>query len=119
MSDTGGGTGSVPGTELPAATGAPVTYELSFRWTLLVWRGPNSVPVGTALQTTAPANGQSAGGSEVTAIYGWDPATNAWWAYFTGPPVPGANNLTVLTRGGVYWVAVSGPGTLTWSTTDG
>ena len=78
------------------------------------------MPVGAALQTAAPANGQSADdGTGVTAIYGWDPVAGAWLAYFAGPPVPGANNLSVLTRGGVYWVAVSGPGTVTWSTTDG
>jgi hypothetical protein len=108
-----GGSGAIPGGQLPPPTGQPITYQLSFRWTLLVWRGASGVPVATAL--TVPQNVTS----QVSAIYGWDPAGNQWLAYFTGPEVPGANNLTVMSRGGVYWIAIVGPGAVVWNSTDG
>jgi hypothetical protein len=121
-SGTGAG-GAVPGGNLPPPTGAPVTYQLDFRWTLLVWRGADGINIASALRgsATTPVNGVNPTDitGRISAIYGWDPAGGTWLAYFPGTQVPGASNMQVLTRGGVYWVALAGPGLVSWSTTDG
>ncbi|GIW15856.1 MAG: hypothetical protein KatS3mg063_1709 [Tepidiforma sp.] len=82
------------------------TVPLQFRWTLVTWTGP----------ATAPAQAlQGVSGAQVTAIYGWETASQAWLAYFpAGANVPGANTLTSLEPGKAYWVAIAGPGGGSW-----
>lgn len=108
-----GGSGSIPGGQLPPPTGTPVTYQLSFRWTLMVWRGADGLPVATALRSPMDVTAQ------VSAVYGWNPATSQWLAYFPGSDAPGASNLATMSRGGVYWIAIVGPGPVVWNSTDG
>ena len=110
----GGGTGG--GVTLPPPTGQMVTYELHFRWTLIVWRGADGMSVRTAL---GGADGKDVSG-KVSALFTWDAGTNAWHAYFTGAEdIPGASDFTTLTRGAVYWVAIVPPGPATWTVKDG
>ncbi|WP_322796954.1 hypothetical protein [Tepidiforma sp.] len=79
------------------------TVPLGFRWTLVTWTGADQAPIAAALAGVRGAN--------VTAIYGWDAASQSWLAYFpAGAGVPGANTLTVLEQGMAYWVAVDGAG---------
>ena len=119
----GSGGGSVSGGELPAPTGEQVVYSLSFRWTLLVWRGADGLGVTRAMQgaATTPVDGQLPTdiSNKIDAIYGWDPVSASWLAYFTGVEVPGASNLFNLKRGGVYWISLSDPAGATWLITDG
>lgn len=85
--------------------------SLAFRWSLVTWTGASGVNPGAALR--GPGGTDISG--EVTAIYGWDEATQSWLAYFPGSSsVPGANNLTALESGEAYWVAVGAGGT-TWA----
>jgi hypothetical protein len=110
----GGGTGG--GGELPPPTGQMVTYELHFRWTLVVWRGADGMSVRTAL---GGADGKDVSG-QVSALFTWDAGANAWHAYFTGAEeIPGASDFTTLTRGAVYWVAIVPPGPAAWTVKDG
>ena len=90
-----------------------VDVDLEFRWNLVTWPGEDGVPPAGAL---TGAGGDSDITSKVTALYGWDAATQSWHAYFpSGAGVPGANNLTALKAGTAYWVAISGPGPARWS----
>lgn len=83
-----------------------VTVPLQFRWTLVTWSGP-STPAAQALQGVQ--------GAQVTAVYGWDAAAQAWLAYFpAGAGVPGANTLATLEPGQAYWVAIAGPAGGSW-----
>lgn len=76
---------------------------LGFRWTLVTWTGGDRTPVAAALAGVQ--------GTNVTAIYGWDGATQGWLAYFPGgADVPGANTLSALEQGRAYWVAVDRAG---------
>ncbi len=113
--DGGDGTGgSVPGSDIGPATGQPVTYQLDFRWTLLVWRGANGADIGTALRGT----GQNDLTGMVGAIYGWDPVNGAWLGYFPGATAPGANNMQTFVRGGIYWFSLSSPGAVFFTISD-
>jgi len=90
-----------------------VDVDLEFRWNLVTWLGADAIAPGQAL---AGAGGGSDITSHVTAIYGWDAATQTWQAYFPdGAGVPGANNLSQLRAGQAYWVAIEGPGPVQWS----
>ena len=52
----------------------------------------------------------------VTAIYGWNAAAQQWLGFFpAGVNVPGANDLTVLKTGEAYWIAITGPSSVTWT----
>ena len=89
-----------------------VEVNLQFRWNLVTWLGADGITPGAAL---TGAGGSADISSQVTAIYGWDAATQTWQAYFpAGAGVPGANNLTQLRTGQAYWVAIGGPGDVTW-----
>jgi hypothetical protein len=114
---TGGGTGgngSVPGANLGEPTGAPVAYQLTFRWSLIVWRGKDGANIAQALQ-----NGGDDLNAKVGAVFGWDPVSNTWLAYFPGSFVPGASTIQTFTRGGVYWISLLSPGSQVLNTTDG
>lgn len=90
-----------------------VDVDLEFRWNLVTWSGEDGVSPAAAL---AGAGGAADITSKVTAIYGWDAATQTWQAFFpSGAGVPGANNLTVLKAGTAYWVAIAGPSLVRWS----
>jgi len=101
----GDGGGQV-GWVVEAGREAATTVPLQFRWTLVTWTGP----------ATAPAQAlEGVSGTQVTAIYGWEAASQAWLAYFpAGANVPGANTLTSLEPGRAYWVAIAGPGGGSW-----
>lgn len=108
--------GGVAVNPLPPPTHEAITYQLDFRWTLVVWRGADGVPIGTALQSA----GQPDLTGKVSAVYGWDSGNSVWRAYFAGADaVPGATDLFVFLRGGVYWVALSSSPGIIWSSTDG
>ncbi|MFN0095723.1 MAG: hypothetical protein ACKVVT_13220 [Dehalococcoidia bacterium] len=86
------------------------TVDLSFRWSLVTWAGADGAKPGEAI-----ANGGAAKDA-ITAIYGWAAATQTWLAYFpAGATVPGANDLAALNAGSAYWVAIKGPGSVSWT----
>lgn len=90
-----------------------VEVDLEFRWNLVTWSGEDGISPAAAL---TGAGGDADITSNVTAVYGWDAATQTWQAYFpSGAGVPGANNLTALKAGSAYWVAIAGPGPVRWS----
>ncbi len=96
-----------------------MSYTLSFRWSLITWAGADAIPVSDALKGTG-ASGQNPGGNDisasVTAIYGWNAAAQQWLGYFpSGVNVPGANDLTSLKTGDAYWIAITGPSSVTWT----
>ena len=110
-----------PTIETPGPTATPVpggegndTYTLHFRWSLVAWWGADAVPIEDALR------GHGAGANDifdtVTAVVGWDGATQSWLGYFPGSAgVPGANELQAFTTGSAYWIAVEGPGDASWT----
>lgn len=88
------------------------TVTLAFRWSLVTWAGKDGVAPGAALR--GPEGSEDITNA-VTAIYGWDGAAQAWRAYFPGSGgIPGANDLAALKAGQAYWVAVKGPGAISW-----
>jgi hypothetical protein len=96
------------------------TYTLNFRWSLITWAGADNIPVADALK--GGASTKNPGGNDisaqVTAVYGWNQTSQTWLGYFpSGASVPGANNLTVLNTGQAYWIAITGPGPVTWTVT--
>ena len=95
-----------------------MSYTLNFRWSLITWQGADGIPVGDAL--TGGASTKNPAGTDisasVTAVYGWAQDSQSWLAYFpSGVNVPGANNLTSLKLGSAYWIAITGPGSVTWT----
>jgi hypothetical protein len=91
-------------------------YTLSFRWSLITWVGPDNIPVADALAGTGANEEGNDITDQVTAVYGWDQAAQQWLGYFpTGVDVPGANDLTALQMGDAYWIAIVGPGSVTWT----
>ncbi|MGE0600392.1 MAG: hypothetical protein AB7J35_14670 [Dehalococcoidia bacterium] len=89
------------------------SLNLNFRWSLITWTGTDAVAPGQALQGASTADDITA---NVSVIYGWDAATQGWQAYFpSGAGVPGANNLATLETGSAYWIAITGPGNITWT----
>ncbi|MCZ2111505.1 MAG: hypothetical protein LC118_18400, partial [Dehalococcoidia bacterium] len=95
-----------------------MSYTLNFRWSLVTWNGADNIPVADALKggasTKNPAGNDIS--ASVTAVYGWAQDAQQWLAFFpTGVNVPGANNLTALKGGSAYWIAITGPGSVTWT----
>jgi hypothetical protein len=89
-----------------------VDVTLNFRWSLVTWQGADDAAPGAAL--VGPSGNDIS--DDVTAIYGWDAATQTWLGYFpAGANIPGANNLTGLEPGTAYWVAIEGPANVVWS----
>lgn len=92
------------------------TYSLTFRWSLITWIGADGISPSDALGGV----GANAGGGnitdQVTAVYGWEQASQTWLGFFpAGLDVPGANDLTTLTLGNAYWIAITAPGPVTWT----
>lgn len=95
------------------------SYTLNFRWSLITWAGADSISVNDAIKGTG-TSGKNPGGNDisasVTAIYGWDASAQQWLGFFpTGVNVPGANDLTTLQTGQAYWIAITGPSSVTWT----
>jgi len=93
-----------------------IDYTLNFRWSLITWMGADGIAPADALK----GEGANAGGTnifnEVTAVYGWQQDSQEWLAYFPGgEDVPGANDLTGLSLGDAYWIAIKGPASITWT----
>lgn len=107
--DGGGSVGFIADLARPGAA----NLTLSFRWSLVTWNGANAMTPANALK--GPAGAPDITG-QVSAIYGWDAAAQRWLGYFpSGAGVPGANDLASLQIGSAYWVAVNGPGNVTWT----
>lgn len=96
-----------------------ITYTLYFRFTLIVWTGPNGISAIVALRgQESPDNPATNNVSTlVGAIWRFDATTQTFKGYFPGSDgVPGANDFTTLTTGVGYFVALLNPGTVTWTT---
>ena len=92
------------------------SYSLSFRWSLITWAGANNISLSDALKGTGPNDPGNDIFDQVTAVYGWDAAAQQWLGFFpAGVNVPGANDLTKLTEGQAYWIAIKGPASVTWT----
>lgn len=92
------------------------TYTLQFRWSLITWVGADGIDPEDALRGTGPNAGGTDIFDQVTAVYGWNAAAQQWLAFFpSGVDVPGANNLTALENGEAYWIAIAGPGPVSWT----
>jgi hypothetical protein len=96
-----------------------MSYTLNFRWSLITWAGADGISVDDAISGTG-TSGDNPGGNDisasVTAIYGWDAAAQQWLGYFpSGVNVPGANDLVTLETGEAYWIAITGPSSVTWT----
>lgn len=93
-----------------------VSFQLTFRWTLHTWVGPNNIPVSDALKGTGLNDLGNDIYNQVTAVYGWQQASQEWLGFFpSGVSVPGANDLIVLQTGQAYWIAIVAPGPVTWT----
>ncbi|WP_322797235.1 hypothetical protein, partial [Tepidiforma sp.] len=92
------------------------SYTLNFRWSLITWAGADNIPVLDALKGTGKNTGGNDISSSVTAVYGWNAAAQQWLGFFpAGVNVPGANDLTSLKTGEAYWIAITGPSSVTWT----
>lgn len=92
------------------------SYTLNFRWSLITWAGANNIPVMDAIKGTGKNEAGNDISASVTAIYGWDAAGQKWLGFFpAGVNVPGANDLTALKTGEAYWIAITGPSSVTWT----
>ncbi len=93
------------------------TYTLYFRWTPIEWKGAEGMSIQTAL--TGSASGTNNVLSSVTAVWYFDPATQTFKGWFpSGVGIPGAVDITTFHHGGVYWLAISAPGSLSWTITQ-
>lgn len=96
-------------------------YTLNFRWTLFTWAGKDGISVTDALKGGSGVADNAEGNDisdQVTAVYGWQPDSQTWLGYFpSGADIPGANNLTSFSAGQAYWIAIKGPGSVTWTIT--
>jgi len=92
------------------------TYTLNFRWSLITWNGADNIPVTDALHGTGANDAGNDIFAQVTAVYGWDAAAQAWLGFFpAGVNVPGANDLVNLKKGAAYWIAITGPSSVSWT----
>lgn len=108
--------GSAGGSTVPPAPGpgGNESYTLTYRWSLLTWTGRDGMTVSDAVHGTG-VPGASDLSSRITALFQWDAPSAEWKAFFVGSDaVPGANDFTTLTQGAVYWIAISGEGTVPW-----
>lgn len=93
------------------------TYTLYFRWTPIEWKGAEGMSIQTAL--SGSASGANNILSSVTAVWYFDPAVQSFKGWFpSGVGIPGAVDITTFHHGGVYWIAISGPGSLSWTITQ-
>ena len=91
-----------------------LTYTLSYRWTLLVWAGPDAVDIASALKGTSSVGISENISALVFGVYEWD-ADNSVWLVFINAPVPGVSDLLTFKRGKVYWIGLSQPVTVEWN----
>jgi hypothetical protein len=105
------------------ATTSTFTYTLAFRWTLISWMGIDGIAISSALSGTGAASQVDSEAADqltnissfVTAIYRWDAAGQRWQAHFPGTGnIPGANDFNTFEHGRAYFIAITGPGPLTW-----
>ena len=88
------------------------TLSLNFRWSLVTWTGADGMTPGAALRGPSGATDVT---GQVSAIYGWDAMAQRWLGYFpAGAGVPGANDLTSLSAGSAYWIAITNPAGVAW-----
>ena len=105
---------------------ATLTLSLSFRWTLLAWGGKNNIAVADALRglesPDVPATNNIL--SQVSVLFLWSPngvgcpagVTQCYLGHFPNAGnVPGVNDFITLVTGNVYWLAIFGPGSVTWT----
>lgn len=95
-----------------------VTYTLFFRFTLIVWTGPNGMSALAALrgQETPDNPATNNVSTLVGAIWFFQASTQTFKGYFPGSDgVPGANDFTTLTTGAAYFISLLNPGTVTWT----
>lgn len=94
--------------------GPTVDITLSGLWTLAAWPGATTTSVADALSGGDCGNDIT---SKVAVVWGLDAATQTYHAYFPAHmDVPGANDLSTLTQGLGYWVALNDPSTpVTWT----
>jgi hypothetical protein len=100
-------------------TTATVTYTLRFRWTLISWQGIDNIVIANALSgqgmSQVSAGQLTSVAGQVTAIYRWDSVNQRWQAHFPGSGnIPGANDFNTFRHGEAYFLAIVGPGPLTW-----
>jgi hypothetical protein len=101
------------------SSGTTVTYTLYFRFTLIVWTGPNGVSALAALRGLETPDNPNTNNilGLVGAIWRFDASVQLFKGYFPGSDgVPGANDFTTLTTGVGYFIALLNPGTVTWTT---
>lgn len=114
-----GRTSGVDDSALEQGVRAQATTEditLAFRWSLVPWPGADDVPVGEAIRGTGAAEGGNDISGDVLSIFEWDGASQTWKGYFvSGEGVPGANDLETLQNNTPYWIAIEGPGEVTWT----
>lgn len=92
------------------------SYDLTFRWSLITWAGKDGITPTDALKGTVGGDTDNDIFDQVTAVYGWNQASQTWLGFFpAGVGVPGANDLTSLKTGSAYWIAIKGPGNVTWT----
>ena len=104
----------VPGEQVRAQAGTE-TITLSFRWSLVPWPGVDDVPVGDAIRGNGEAEGGNDISGDVLSIFEWNSTTQTWSAYFvSGEGIPGANDLETLQTNTPYWIAIEGPGEVSW-----
>ena len=78
------------------------------------------VGVISKLHPTRSHSGAAEGGSDISgdvlSLFEWDGLTQTWKGYFvSGEGVPGANDLETLQNNTPYWIAIEGPGEVTWT----
>ena len=82
----------------------------------VTWNGADNVPVADALKGTGANDAGNDIFDQVTAVYGWDAAGQSWLGFFpAGVNVPGANDLVALKKGSAYWIAITGPSSVSWT----
>ena len=96
------------------------TYALTFRWSLIVWKGVEGANIGAALrgQETPDNTATNNVFNSVTAIFRWAGTTQTWLGYFpAGEGVPGANDFTTFSRETAYWIAATS--SISWTILTG
>ena len=117
--------GSNPNTgsdDFTYTTQSTFAYTLHFRWSLIVWAGANNADAMDALKGIETPNNPLTNNvfAQVTAIFTWNNALQAWLGYFPEADeqnIPGANDFTELKKGTAYWIAVSV--LVTWTIIEG
>lgn len=95
------------------------TYTLYFRWSLIVWQGADGADIQTALAGNS-ANGTNSVLGSVTAIFQYNGSTQSFQAFFPNSSgTPGASDFTTFAKGQAYFIAQSGPGSITWTIANG